>query len=49
MTDAACPRCAKTGAALAFQGRKFRVIRAEQAGVVDEAIKTGLQALGQPL
>lgn len=32
MTQPACPLCAAVGGALVFQGEKFRVIRAEEAG-----------------
>ena len=32
MSDSTCPLCAATGGALVFQGEKFRVIRAMEAG-----------------
>ena len=32
MSEATCPLCADTGGALVFQGEKFRVIRAIEAG-----------------
>src|SRR5450830_459300 len=32
MEDAICPLCAAPGGALVFQGEKFRVIRADEAG-----------------
>lgn len=32
MNHANCPLCAETGGALVFQGDKFRVIRAQEAG-----------------
>jgi diadenosine tetraphosphate (Ap4A) HIT family hydrolase len=32
MTDVACPLCAAVGGALVFQAKKFRVIRADEAG-----------------
>ena len=32
MSDASCPLCADAGGALVFQGDKFRVIRADEAG-----------------
>ncbi len=32
MTDLTCPLCSTTGGKLVFQGEKFRVIRAEEAG-----------------
>lgn len=32
MTDPSCPLCSASGGKLVFQGEKFRVIRAEEAG-----------------
>lgn len=32
MTDLACPLCSAVGGVLVFQGEKFRVIRAQEAG-----------------
>jgi diadenosine tetraphosphate (Ap4A) HIT family hydrolase len=32
MKEASCPLCAAVGGALVFQGKKFRVIRADEAG-----------------
>ncbi len=32
MTDSACPLCSTTGGVLVYQGEKFRVIRADEAG-----------------